>query len=483
MIDDSGPARLIHTGLVTLHNGQLIEPRYRNGLIERYVDGRWELLDGPENDDRRLRRTIIEALPNEALTDARIRSIARITKNLCITAPISKPQMMLGFVDCDLRLDRDGLTKERHSPNHDVRLRFPFRCPMFVLSDPEFPELGDAFDPEPIHPSPLLQLFMNRMWPSVGDRDQRWDAFWRFCGAILFECAPKYKRYLIATGLADSGKSQLIKMTEGVVRAADGTIAHVEMNQMENEYYRAVIASAHLNTVGDLDAADIKRSGRFKEIVAGDESSGRFAYGRPFIYIPTCAHLYSCNELPRSIDQSSGWWNRPIVLPFEDRIPVRQRIKGIMDEILHEAIPEIVKYMIGGAIRLVRQDDYIIPMSSIAAANEWREEDPVHQFVMECCAKIDEPETPLKAIYYFYKSYANANGYAPMSINTFGKRLKMLDIPSKKSSGMHYALAVIDQRIQGMIEALDRARMGEREVGRDASAGNLPPKSFRNPEN
>lgn len=484
MADDRKLARIIHTGLATSHDGQPVEPRYRNGLIERFVDGRWELLDGAEDDDRKLRRTIIEGLPNDHMTDGRASSIAKIVKVLCTTAPKSRPQMVLGFTDCDLFLARDGARKESHDPTHDVRLRFGFPCPLFLLDDPEIAGLGDQFDPEPVQPSPLLKVFVSRMWPNAVDREQRWDVFWRFCGAVLFECAAKHKRYLIASGREDSGKSQLVKMIEGVVRAAGGSIAHVEMNQMEDEYYRAVIASSHLNTVGDLDAADVKRSGRFKEIVAGDESSGRFAYGRPFSFSPTCAHIYSCNELPTSLDRTGGWWNRPIVLPSEEPIPERHRIKGVMDELLDAAMPEIVMYMIAGAIRLVRQDGYMIPPSSITAAAEWREDDPVRQFVNDCCVEIDEPTTPLKALYYFFKGYANANGYASMSVGTFGKRLKQIGVTHKKSSEMHYALSVCDQRIHGMIDALERARvMGGREAEREDRGDNLPSNSLMRSRN
>ncbi len=489
--DDRELAERVHAALITVHGSSHVEPRFRNGLIERYVEGRWQYFDGAEDDDRKLRKLILDRCGDARLTEARIRSIAAIVKTLCETAPPPTRQMRLGFSDRTVRIDKSvGLVFEDHDPSHDVRLRFPFPCPVPDY-DPEFaPDDHTALQLAP-PASVLLKRFTERLWIGAEDRGQRWEAWWRFCGATLFQTAPKYKRYVILSGREDGGKSQLVRMEEGVVQAAGGTVAHVEMNQMEDEYYRAVIASADLNSMADLDAGDVRRSGQFKQIIAGDESSGRFAYGRPFSFTPTCAHVYSCNELPASVDKSGGWWNRPIVLPFEQPVPEHLRVKGIMDQLLAEAMPQIVQLMIGGAVRLVLSDGHIIPPSAVEAANEWREEDPVRHFVRQCCAVIDEPSTPVNTLYYFYKPYAKAHGYAEMNVLTFGKRLRAMNIPWKKSSEMHYALVVLDQRILAMVDAFERVKMdayraalaeqaGDR---REGQAPNLPGDSGEKPNN
>jgi hypothetical protein len=114
-----------------------------------------------------------------------------------------------------------------------------------------------------------------------------------------------------------------------------------------------------------------------------------------------------------------------------------------------EELPELARWFVHGAARLVTRGEYDIPPSSTAALAEWRgEASSVALFLGDAttAARDASDRTRASHLYANYKSWCEANGHRlPMTSTAFGRALRDMGIAGKKSGGvMFYPLVILN---------------------------------------
>jgi putative DNA primase/helicase len=138
-------------------------------------------------------------------------------------------------------------------------------------------------------------------------------------------------------------------------------------------------------------------------------------------------------------------WERILLVPFEtafvDREPTasnERRADPALFEKLKAEYSGILGWMVRGCLEF--QEKGLNPPEAVRmATQEYRaENDILASFIDECCSLDGDFETTAKDLYAAYKEWAEINGYRPLNVTNFGKKLKDKFDSYKSRKGIMY---------------------------------------------
>ncbi len=154
----------------------------------------------------------------------------------------------------------------------------------------------------------------------------------------------------------------------------------------EKGYSIPRLHNALLNIGGELDADELTRSSRFKQIIGGESLEARSPYGKPFTMADYMAKLVFCsNHLPRFKSGGDAELKRLKFVPWTVRprkeepslqLRITKEIDGIFT---HRMVPSLQR-LIGGWAPPDEADDAAEIREDFALVN-----DPATMFVNKCC--------------------------------------------------------------------------------------------------
>jgi len=333
----------------------------------------------------------------------------------------------IAFRDCFVRIDADGVHQEDFSPDHRQVSGLPF-----------------DFIPG-ARPAQFIQT-LRECWEPEEDREARIELLREWIGAALCNRATLYDKGVILVGGGANGKSTIQTIVKGLFPA--NAVTAVNPQDMDNEYRRAMLATARLNIVAELPETDILNSEAVKAMISGDLVVARHIRQAPFEYHPKAAHLFSANSLPGVKDMTQGFWRRWIVLDFSREFAEGEQDRYLAGRIVSTELADLAAWALEGAARLAARGRFDVPGSVENAVSEWRRTaDQVAMFVdMRLDRTLDnEPLprsywTPAGELYNFYVQWTVQAGHRQLSQVNFGKRLNILGIErSRTGKGVVWA--------------------------------------------
>jgi hypothetical protein len=97
---------------------------------------------------------------------------------------------------------------------------------------------------------------------------------------------------------------------------------------MTSDFSKAELFGKLANICGDLPGTIMEETGDFKNLTGQDTISAQRKFGQPFQYDNYAKLIFNCNQLPKTKDNSNGFWDRWILLNF----PYRFEYKEIIDD-------------------------------------------------------------------------------------------------------------------------------------------------------
>jgi putative DNA primase/helicase len=315
-----------------------------------------------------------------------------------------------------------------HSPDNRARFAYPF-------------PYEDA-------PCPRWAEFLDSVWAGDPDMFVKQAVLRQWLGASLFGLAPRYKKVILLAGDTNSGKSTLIK----VVRALfpTGTVRTVPFHEWQEDYKRAKLADALLNTAAEVPSADLMKSEAFKAIVAGDSVGARNPFKEAFDFIPICGHLFAANTLPRVHDRSDAVFDRIVVLSFNRRffrnpaLGQEQAVDGLDESIIASEKPGIIAWAVRGLEKLLQSAGrYVIPPSSDQIVDSWkRDSDQLLVFFDEEFLVERGKRVRTEAAWGRYVAWADRSKHKVMTKTNFRREFETIiarktgtEQPAGKSNG------------------------------------------------
>jgi len=342
-------------------------------------------------------------------------------------------QLGVGFDNGFMTVDRDEVRMVDHSPAHRARHGFDF-----------------AYDPDAR--APRFRRFLQEVFWEDDQRDAKVDLLQEFIGAGLFGFAVDRDKALLLHGTGQDGKSQLIKIINGVL--PDRAISNVSPQKMAEEYHRTMLKNARFNLVTETPSAQVLDTEAFKAIIAGDSISARDIYKSPFMFTPRAAHVFATNSPPKVNDASHGFWRRWIKVDFNrkfKRNPDPDKNEGprelnLAERIIDEELKGVVAWMVEGAKRTYRKGHYDVPSVCREALGEWKHgSSPMSAWMFD---NTDDEGGWTKAsdLYAHYENWCTMRNHRPMSQTNFGRILKgEIGIPKKRRrDGYYYQLELVE---------------------------------------
>ena len=293
--------------------------------------------------------------------------------------------------------------------------------------------------------TPLFDNFLHEVMEGT-DREEKIRFAWEFIGCALLRAATRMQKAVFIVGGGANGKSTLIDILISLFPT--GSVTSIAPQDFASEYRLAFLRSALLNAVNEAPDSEIAASATFKSTITGDLMMARQIREAPFAFRPIAAHAFLGNELPAFRDLSEGFARRWIVLTMDREFSVQEQDRTIGKRIREQENEAIVCRAIIAGATAIKRGHFIEPTTSVTARRRWRvENDQVAVFVEERIRPVEEAKhgaLPM-GIYRAYKAWAAASGHHPVSSVKFGKRMKALGFPQRRSNGKRIYMCRLEQ--------------------------------------
>ena len=216
---------------------------------------------------------------------------------------------------------------------------------------------------------------------------------------------------IIAYGEGRNGKSTFWNTLSRVLGTYSGNMSadtltvgckrNVKPELAEAKGKRLIIA-AELEEGMRLSTANVKQLSSTDEIYAEKK------YKDPFSFVPSHTLVLYTNHLPKVGATDDGIWRRLIVIPFGAKISGSGDIKNYAKYLVANAGPAIMKWIIEGAEKAIRDNFKLqLPKCVEAAIAAYKaENDWMAHFLDACCEVGPDLEEKSGELYSAYRAYA-----------------------------------------------------------------------------
>jgi P4 family phage/plasmid primase-like protien len=236
---------------------------------------------------------------------------------------------------------------------------------------------------------------------------------------------------IIAYGEGRNGKSTFWNVIARVLGSYSGNISADVLTVGNRRNVKPELAEAkgkRLLIAAELEEGMRLSTSNIKQLCSTDEIFAEKKYKDPFGYVPTHTLVLYTNHLPKVGAIDEGTWRRLIVIPFEAKIEGSSDIKNYGDYLYKEAGGAILKWIIEGAKKVIK-DDFKInqPKKVKEAIKSYKENnDWLAHFLEECC-EIDESYTAKSGeVYDEYRAFCVRTGGFARSTADFYTALESL---------------------------------------------------------
>jgi len=266
--------------------------------------------------------------------------------------------------------------------------------------------------------SPLIDKFIEETFP----KDKRFLAY-EIIAYCLYCDIPIQKAFMLI-GEGRNGKSTYLKL----LRAFLGTenCAGMELQEIEEgRFALAELYNKRVNIFGDLSSKALSRTGRFKSLTGGDLIQAEKKFKDSFSYLPFAKLIFSCNQLPRSPDDTDAFYRRWLMIDFPNRFDDENADKNLIDKLTTK---EELEGLLNKCIPILHNLLDIGHFSYNPSISEIRElyirlSDPVTSFIMDCLEHDGETVIVKQTLYRLFCDYCKRGHYPIPSENSFSKAL------------------------------------------------------------
>jgi putative DNA primase/helicase len=284
---------------------------------------------------------------------------------------------------------------------------------------------------DPSTTAPLFKQFLDRVLPDTGLQKLVFQYL-----AYVFLPHLKLEKIALLYGGGANGKSALLDIFTGLLGKEQVCEYSLE-GITKSEYERASIAGYLLNISTEISRK--MQLDTFKKIASREPLSCRHIRCTPFIAKRYATSIFATNELPKDIEQTSAFFRRLLIIPFNVQIPESEQNPELAQTIVATELSGVLNYLVEGVQTLVEKGKFEIPEAVCIAVEEFRQEaDNVLAFLSDNHFRPDtEQHAGLCEWYDAYKVQCSRDGTKALEKVTFARRLRSLGYSVKKIGRDH----------------------------------------------
>jgi putative DNA primase/helicase len=247
-------------------------------------------------------------------------------------------------------------------------------------------QLGVAFDPDQPEDCPTWKDHMIQT-VQIPEVIEEYQEFYGYC----LTRSTRYEKALLLVGPGADGKSTSLHVLQALV--GEENCANVRLNDLEDQFHRVSLHNRILNVFTELSSGALE-SGTFKAVVSGDIINAAYKHRDVFEFKPFCKIAGACNELPKVLDSSDGFFRKLLLIRHRKQFFGVERDPYLLDKLLAE-LPGIFGWAWTGLVRLRHRGEFRASQASQAVLGEYRQENnPVLAFLDERCTTKNGDDGP-----------------------------------------------------------------------------------------
>lgn len=230
---------------------------------------------------------------------------------------------------------------------------------------------------------------------------------------------------VLAYGTGSNGKSTFIETLKACFGDYAATADFSTFAIQGGDRIRNDLARLHgPRLVTAIEAGDGIRfdEATIKRLTGGDTITARFLHAEYFEFKPAFKLFLAANHKPRIKGTDHAIWRRIRLVPFTVTIPDAEQDKELSAKLLREA-PGILRWTFEGCMAYRFHGLGMPDEVKRATASYREEEDPLSDFVDECCATGPLMTASARELYRVYTRWAEDAGDRPTGRKKFGERL------------------------------------------------------------
>lgn len=276
------------------------------------------------------------------------------------------------------------------------------------------------FSFEPNAKAPLFQSFLNKVLPDLACQK----ILAEYLGYIFIKGnVLKLEKVLLLFGSGANGKSVVFDVLRALV--GNVNISHYSLQSLcdQTGHNRANLADKLVNYSSELNG-DLSAD-KFKQLASGEPIEARYLYSAPFILTDYGKLMFNCNELPWKVEQTPGFFRRFLILPFNVIIPKKEQDKQLAAKIIANELPGVFNWVLRGLERLLKQQEFSDSEVSNRVLNQFIIDSDTVQLYLQDKGQVPSSDKyeSLKDIFDGYRTYCTTDGYQPVNLKNFKKRL------------------------------------------------------------
>ena len=230
-------------------------------------------------------------------------------------------------------------------------------------------------------------------------------------------------KVLICLGDGRNGKSVYFKILTSLL--GQSNVSNFTLKELcDNPNARIQIENKLLNYSDEMSRNF--DSTIFKMLAAGDPVSGKLLY-QDIRRIESYAKLaFSTNDFPYNKDRGFAYYQRFLLIDFNQTIPKERRNPYLHEEIVADELPGILNHVLDGLVDILKNKRFSDCASSDAVLDTFKlQNDNVLQFLDEYdYVQTTYYKCKLADLYQDYSSFCEKNGFKSGSSKTLSKSLK-----------------------------------------------------------
>jgi putative DNA primase/helicase len=222
-----------------------------------------------------------------------------------------------------------------------------------------------------------------------------------------------YQLAFILKGDGSNGKSLFARILVKTL-GGDANTACMSMGLLTEKYGAAEIKNKNLVVIDETKSVDrIMETDVLKKIITGETLMAQKKFGHPFSFIPYAKIMILTNPMPRSCDQTDGFFRRFRMFPFNASFKGSSADKHLEEKLTAE-LPGIFNLFIDG-LKMLREQDWI-PCEASDHLNEMFRitNSTVYAFVLDETEEYGDDKTYMMDEFYRrYKEFCDREGHKP----------------------------------------------------------------------
>jgi len=265
---------------------------------------------------------------------------------------------------------------------------------------------------------PTIKKFLGEIIPNSVEFYQEWMGY-----HLLKDY--RFQRCVVHVGDGDNGKSTLLSLQTAFLGREN--CASMSLFKLTTQRFASAELDGKLgNMAADIGPDELKHTGTIKMLTGGDTITAEKKGRDPFQFVNHAKLTFSCNQLPRTPDETLAFFKRFIVIVYDKVIPIEEQDPQLLEKLTTDIeLSGLFNWAVQGLKRALERGRLDEPGDAMERKELYLAmSDPVTGFynnhITETPGNTEIKQDVINAFFQYCKD----KGYVPLSDRKFVESFK-----------------------------------------------------------